>query len=514
VTVAGGRDPDLALLERPGARDAADAQALFEEARRRRRRRWVTGCLALSLAVVATGVGLASSRGSPPPAASRAGVAPARPSGPTPTVNLRAFQGHGRLAFVSRGRLWVMDGKARTVREVSLPEGLVPLAPTFSPDGRWLAFTTGAAPLMQASLWVAPANGSEAHRVKGIVVGDAFGWSPRADLYAVATGPLSRRAPFGQPTTVRLVSPTGVVRVLAEAPAIVGAAWSPDGSELAVSTMDHDFVSTLSSYVVSTGRRTTWTGASDGRQRFVVPAGWWRSWGVVYTVIGNGSVPDGEGSFEDSSLYADSSPGAKPRFLGQTLTNDSDGAVTGTRSGDIAFVDDSASFPRVPWSGKQVVVCLASTRSCHSVPAPAQNVTEDPAWNPAGTELAYVAAPQLTTSEFLPSVVARWYDAHSLELYDVGAGAAAPGVSAPGATVPLWSAGGSHLLYAAGDGLWLTTSSGSPVEVASPLFAPSSLTTSSSPLSYYGEIDWAQQFGWSAAAGTTAPCYVVCDPSI
>ena len=48
------------------------------------------------------------------------------------------------------------------------------------------------------------------------------------------------------------------------------------------------------------------------------------------------------------------------------------------------------------------------------------------------------------------------------------------------------------------------TPTGLPVEVSSPLFA------SPTPLSFYGEIDWAQQFGWSAGSPVTQ-CYVVCN---
>jgi WD40-like Beta Propeller Repeat len=409
------------------------------------------------------------------------------------------------LAFVSHGALWILDGDSQTLHAVPLPKGVVPLSPTFSPDGRWLAFTTGLAPLMQASLWLMPADGTVARKVTGIVLGDGFGWSPHADLYAVATGPLSKRAPFDQPTTVRLVSPNGRTRTLATAPAIVGAAWSPDGSSLAVSTINHDFVSTLSSYVISTGKQTMWP-AAGGARDFVVPAGWWSQWGVVYTVIDNGAVPDGEGSFEDASLYVIANPDAAPQYLGKTLTNDSDGAPSGTPSGDFSFVSDSAGFPRTPWNGKQVVVCLGSSHACAPVPAPAGDVTEDPTWNPANSELAYVAALEMTTSEFLPSLVESWYGAHSLELFDV-ATAGTSSASAPGATVPVWANNGSNLLYEADDGLWLMTS-GKPVEVASPLFAQAS------PASYYGEIDWAQQFGWSVGATTTAPCYVVCDPQL
>ena len=50
-----------------------------------------------------------------------------------------------------------------------------------------------------------------------------------------------------------------------------------------------------------------------------------------------------------------------------------------------------------------------------------------------------------------------------------------------------------------------------PIEVASPLFAQTTSPLSGPGIpSYYGEIDWSQQFGWSKEAPQTQ-CYVVCN---
>ncbi len=502
----------MALLERPPV-VGTDSEALFKEARRRRRRRWLVGsCVALVAASIAATVGLVAKGPGQP-------TQPARPKTPTvtatqrPLVNLRSFDNQGRLAFVSRSSLWILDGDAHTLRQVPLPKGLVPLAPTFSPDGRWLAFVTGSTPLMRGSLWMARSNGTGAHRVAGLVLGDAFGWSTRSDLYAVATGPLSTRAPFGQPTTVRLVSPSGSARTVATAPAIVGAAWSPDGSSLAVSTLDHKFVPSLDSYSVARGTRTAWPGAPDARGAFVIPTGWWNEWGVVYTVIDNGAVPDGEGSFEDAALYSLASPGATPRYLGETLTNDSDGPASVSSTGLLTFVSDAGRDPRTPWNGKQVQVCSPASVSCSAVPTPTGDVTEDPVWSPSGSILAYVAAPSMTTDEFLPSEVSSWYNAHALELYDPTTHSASQVGGAPGGTVPVWSSNGHSLLYVADNGLWLSPSTApQPVEILSPLFGPTHgpLAGATSFPSYYGETDWSQQFSWSHGAPVTQ-CYVACD---
>lgn len=493
----------MALLERPPV-VGVDAEALFREARRRRRRRWTVGVgLALLVAGIAVAVGLASQ--SPAGPAHPAPKVPVARPGPRPVVDARALGGRGQLAFVSRDALWVLDGRTRALHQAALPEGLVPTSPTFSPDGRWLAFVTGITDPARGTLWIARSDGADAQRVAGLVLGDAFGWSPHADVYAVASGPLSTRAPFGQPTTVRLVSPGGAVRTLATAPSIVGAAWSPTGTSLAVSTMNHRFVSSLVSYTVATGRRTAWAGVSDTPGDFVVPAGWWSGWGVVYAAVDNGSVPDGEGGFEDAALYSLVAPRATPRLLGETVTNDSDGPPSATSTGLLTFVSDAGLDPRTPWNGKQVEVCSAASHACSAVPAPAGDVSEDPVWSPSGSTLAYVAAPEEDTDEFFDATVASWYGSHVLELYNPMTRSASPVASAPGATVPTWSGQGQSVLYIAHDGLWLLpTPTARPVEVSSPLFA------SPTPASFYGEIDWAQQFGWSAGAPVTQ-CYVVCN---
>jgi len=502
----------MALLERPPV-IGADAEALFKEARRRRRRRWVVGlCVILLAASIAVLIDLVSQGPRQP-------IQPARPTTPIasaasrPVTNMRAFGRLGQLAFVSHNALWVLNGEAHTLRQVALPKGLVPISPTFSPDGRWLAFVTGSTALMHGSLWIAHSDGAGAHRVAGLILGDALGWSPHSDLYAVAAGPLSTRVPFGQPTTVRLVSPSGTSRTLATTTAVVGAAWSPDGASLAVSTLSHSFVPSLNSYTIHGDRRITWNDDPNSRQYFVVPAGWWNGWGVVYTVIDNGAVPNGEGSFEDAALYSLAGPDATPHFLGETLTNDSAGPPSATTAGLLTFVSDAGQDPRTPWNGKQVEVCSPASLSCSAVPAPSGDVTEDPAWSPSGSMLAYVAAPSLNTDEFLAPAVSSWYGSHLLEVYNPGTHSASPVEAAQGATVPSWSASGKSLVYEANNGLWLLPNSAvRPFEVASPLFAQTTSPLSGPGIpSYYGEIDWSQQFGWSRGA-PLSQCYVGCNP--
>jgi hypothetical protein len=106
-----------------------DPDALIKEARerQRRRRRWI-GLIAVEVAAgIATALGISYGiRGGNPALVRIAGG---------PTVNVAAFAHAGRLAFVSRNSLWVVDGARRSLRKVATPTGLHPSRPLFSPDG-------------------------------------------------------------------------------------------------------------------------------------------------------------------------------------------------------------------------------------------------------------------------------------------------------------------------------------------------------------------------------------------
>jgi hypothetical protein len=105
--------------------------------------------------------------------------------------------------------------------------------------------------------------------------------------------------------------------------------------------------------------------------------------------------------------------------------------------------------------------------------------------------------------------VSAWYDSHTLQAYDPSSGAASEIASAQGATSPVWSSNGKGLLYVSNNGLSLLPNmTAQPEEITSPLFTQPNLLDS-----YYGEVDWSQQFGWSTGAAVT-PCYVPCNPQL
>jgi WD40-like Beta Propeller Repeat len=387
----------------------------------------------------------------------------------------RSLGGHGMLAFVSRGRLYVLDGGTGSIRAVS-GAGQDASGPAFSPDGKWLVCSIAGGRAV-----LARANGTEPHLLQA---GGGPSWLPDGRL-ALGTR-LVRIAPDGTPHADGPV-PAGLV------------AWAPDGTRYAfvsrrlVHGPNGAFYGVEQLRVASTldGARTTWL--SD-------PISFTRSTGFVGQAIdGVVVLPGGEGvlyrldPFQSASLAADGlelyelrGPDAASVKLGVTLGD----TVSTGRDGRLAI---GAGGNREAWTGKTVETCDAATARCSMLPAPSGKLTLDPALSPAGTTLAFVEAdPEPASTGFGPKAVARWYGTRRLWLLRSGSRTEVPGTS--GAAVPTWSADGTSLLFVDGDALWLISRPGAaPEKVAGPLFAPGAWPA------YDGQVDWRDQFSWRAA---------------
>jgi hypothetical protein len=427
--------------------------------------------------------------------------APKRPSAHAPLVNASAFAGHGELAFISRGTLWVLDGEAGTLRRVSAP-GITPLSPEFSPDGRWLAFlgTSDNPPVQTRTVWLARGDGSGARRI--VTSSGLIGWSPVSDVLAVEAG-----------NAIRLIRPPGPARTLSRLAGLWGAVWSPDGRDLAVATRDWRSATTLASYPVAGGKPTVWlrlnarSGLLNGMNEVIIsPAGWWPRWGIGFWVFGNGMVHNND----QTPLDAIPAPGKPVRLLGYTLSDGYAPQAAAAPSGWLAIVNnpDLRDVGRIIWEDKRVEVCHPGLGSCVAVPSPRSAVTLDPAWSPDSSELAYVRAPYRVSAGYPQAVTVAWYAAHQLWLYHPATGSRRE-LDAAGASVPVWSADGKSLLYVAQDGIWLLPQlHGRPVRIAGPLFAPGHW-----PLSYYGQVDWTGQFAWWAGNLTAPPTQISTTPT-
>jgi hypothetical protein len=474
-----------------------DPEALIREARQLQRRRQTR--------VTATVVALAAAAGLVYGIVRSGGRAPSIERVPGgPTVNIGSFAGHGRLAFISRNTVWVLDGDSHSVRRVAITRGLYPLRPSFSPDGRWLAFVeTTTQPAYVAGgawtvgqLWLARGDGSDAHPIAGLANAKLVGWSSRTDVLAVVAGPVSARVPFGVETTVRLVTPDGNIRRLLRDRYVRGAVWSPDGRELAVVTEDARLHDTLATYPINGGQRTIWqrfnphTHLNGMGQILVDPAGWWPDFGIGIWIYGNGMTHNNDAT----PLHVVSHPGAAPRYLADTLSDQTTRVIAGGRKrlAVVADVSHGVNGNRLVWDAKQLQICTPNDR-CAPIDRNRHFVTLDPGWSPRGDKLAFIRAPDLTSSGWPQSVLKGWYADHQLRLYDPPARTTQTLAEEHGATVPIWSVDGRSMLFVDRNGIWLLPRVGAaPVEIASPLFG-------SSWPAYYGQMAWPAQFGWSSS---------------
>ena len=451
----------------PPSDPTAEAEALFREARlrtqRRRRRRAAAAGIALALATVAYAV------------ASAGDVTPARSAPAGPVVDRAAFTGHGTLAFVSLGRLYVLHGGA--LAAVSRP-GQGVSNPQFSPDGRFLSYDAGS-----GTEYLARADGTGARPV-GSGVGTQT-WLPDGDLTA---GQSIWRVSAGETLTRVAALPHGLV------------AWSPAGGRYVFfdGTMHKrsggriDSVARLDVAASLNGARTTWytTHVSftpkDGVQgneldsAIVLPA----NRGILFRLDQDGSSSVAEDGSRSILLRA---PGAKPTALAITVGF----SVTLGAPGRFALTN---GFDRYATLTKNVEVCSAVAGRCSSVPAGRGQISFDPVFSPGGATLAYVQAPPTSQTDFEQRHVVAWYATHTLwTLAPGGAGREIPG--AGGASTPTWSADGRTILYTANDALWIVPANGRSAPGADRRTACSAPRRW--PASWF-QVDWQDQFAWSS----------------
>jgi hypothetical protein len=199
--------------------------------------------------------------------------------------------------------------------------------------------------------------------------------------------------------------------------------------------------------------------------------------------------PDSADAADGQALYLIKGPGQHPIRVGATLTGP--GAVAVSPTGQFAIVN---GLNRYAWQAKTLELCSPTSGGCAPVRAQKRDLTLDPARSPDATMLAFVEAPASSAPSFFQNVVASWYATHTLWILRSPGTEAHQITGSNGATTPVWAANGKSLLYEAGDALWLLPAlPGRPVQIAAPLFPASNWPT------YYGQVDRAQQFAWSAA---------------
>jgi len=426
------------------------------------------------------------------------------------------WRGNGELAVVSDGRLRLFDDNG-SAGEVPGPGA--PSQPSWSPDGKWVAFLrTPATPVLQSpvsTLWMARADGTGAHRVSppGTDVVQ-FAWGPAGD-----EGETLAFSVIYLPSYVRerlfLATGASPPRMFATYEDLIGFSWAPSGSALAVSYRrgpekepgaGKGFLDI--SPLDGKASRTVYTLADNG---YVELASWWPDGkGLLFW-----DDPAGSASIAADGLSLDS-------FDLSTLKV-SPLAVTLVHANWVAWSPDGktvavvAGEDREIWySGKHVELCAIPAAACHTVPLPSDEVMSlDPAWTGDGS-LIYVLAPAVRpTRSGAPPItsttarggdggwgpsgswttqnVAAWYAAQRLFSFTpAGTRAHALVAAGIGAHDPVVTSVG--LLYVQGSLLrYLPNGKASPVTVGGGLQSPDSYGN------FYGYIAWSEDFAWHAS---------------
>ncbi len=463
----------------------------------------------------ATGIGVLAvlvavgPRSSGPSATRTSRPTPSSSPSSRPTVNATALAGHGRLAFVSGGELYVLDGTTKVLHQVT--EGSPPpTSPAFSYDDRWLAFVRPAAASNggDETLWIARGDGTGAHRVTQVPpvypVADSglpvFSWSPSSDELLVTTGPV--RGPL-VPSEIWIVPASGRAHRLLGPGYTSGAVWSPDGGDVAVLWSSEGLASqALETFPRSGGPPTVWLAADNGSSYFL--AGWAPGFGIlVWSDQGNGG-PSVENYGLPLGVFPQ--PGTKLKVLATGPLFQPPALAIGSQ-GELAVVANGnadtggGEGEKFVWFGKTVETCSPSSESCSAVPRPASSVTLDPAISPVDGSLAFVEAPQSTEGlppDYSPSEtwaqISGWYGAHTLWIVPGGTGTPTEVRGTTGASDPVWSSHDTALVYVDNGALWLLANRNArPVKVASPLTPAGS----SSEKYLFGYADWSDQFAWT-----------------
>jgi len=427
----------------------------------------------------------------------------------------------GYLAYVQGGDIWIKALPTGTPQRLTTDGHNT--SPRWSPSGQWLAFRkerqvmveqeceiprlrpqvcVESVPVLQKQVWVVEAESNSAHSLSQGTSIDAFAWSPADDrlAYSTAKGGLSTADADGA-DVVTLVSPT--TGDDNSSGRLGRFAWNSDGTLIAYEWRVQSPTQTLTYqglWQVSVGGRERGElyASSLPQKGEAILAGWspqgrrvlfWQSESLL------ASRTDGAPLYSVSAGKAQSNTNAPAQLeIEEVMLSYSDFIAPAPRGISSEMRDTVAlvvGSNRGTWRNKRIELAGRAI-------SPKSLAAIAPAWSPNGARLAFVAAPDradLGSEEAIRVGLMQ----RRIWVTDV-TGEIEPQRLTDGTAYreerPLWSADGSHLLFARMDAkgrasLWLMA-----VDGGAPRQVVDELTPAPDPVDSYGHIDWETLFDW------------------
>ncbi|MGC9348999.1 MAG: hypothetical protein ACP5JG_12720, partial [Anaerolineae bacterium] len=405
----------------------------------------------------------------------------------------------GALAYVQGGDVWVRsfpDGERRRLTTDERNR-----APRWSPTGEWLAFRKGE----HDQVWIIWTEGKDAYAINEGIPVEAYAWSPGEDRLAYVDTPNGELHVQGAGAP----HPRVLVQDTWENPAtpppqqqrsVREIAWSPDGTRIAYTLLEHsrqpDEASGPPSYqglwvVPVEGGEPKELYVSGVPQRGAVRLFGWTADGA-YLLFWQGEILSASMLADGVPLYALPVDGGEPLQLTEAVLPHADFIAPAPTGSRVAVV---AGESRITWNNKRLAVIQPGRGDFTYLTV--ENVAAlSPTWSPDGTRLAYAAGPTVEDWGGGPARGAMM--ARDLWLIDVDGTEPWQLTDDPSYRDerPLWSADGSHILFARLDSedrasLWLVPVAGGDAEQV-----VEELTPAPEWFGFYGHITWREYFDW------------------
>ncbi|MTV48375.1 biopolymer transporter Tol [Heliobacillus mobilis] len=398
-----------------------------------------------------------------------------------PGVNAIDFKGQGKLAFISKGLLYVLDGNTKEVKQ--LTEFGSALKPVWSHDGEWLAFKLVTDKNSKTGpLWLIRKDGTQAHQVQGLpgAVMTQFSWSPTSNTLTVSSE-----------DGLWLVSTEGTPVQLVKTPnPFPSFCWSPDGKSLAYNiSLPNEKTDTRDDHLF-----TVEIDAGKPVKRLQTP-----DTGIKLAEW----QPDGKGlifwqiplhsasiTADGVSLYCLQLDNSQPKLLTTGLTYKEWHSFS--PEGQLLTVE---GVDRVVWANKSLTVVNPNSGQQQHIANPNGYVAIDPHFSPDGKNIAYVAARNLGSDVWgfgKKDALKDWINSRTLYIASAdGSNARALPVAGQGIYQPTWSKDGRHILFVKNKALWIVNIEGLKVEKILDLDSDQE-----EEFGFYGFISYEDYFSW------------------